>query len=57
MAEFLTNGDPHGKLKKSMMELVADDPGGFRDCKRLAVTYSKQLFEMWQLKGDPLFFK
>ncbi|KAB5526778.1 hypothetical protein DKX38_020625 [Salix brachista] len=57
LAEFLTNGDPHGKLKKSMMELVADDPGGFRDCKRLAVTYSKQLFEMWQLKGDPLFFK
>ncbi|KAJ6722524.1 hypothetical protein OIU74_007174 [Salix koriyanagi] len=57
LAEFLTNGDPHGKLKKSMMELVADDPGGFRDCKRLAVTYSKQLFEMWHLKGDPLFFK
>ncbi|KAJ6679239.1 hypothetical protein OIU79_019073 [Salix purpurea] len=54
LAEFLTNGDPHGKLKKSMMELVADDPGGFRDCKRLAVTYSKQLFEMWYLKGDPL---
>lgn len=55
--EFLTNGDPQGKLKKSTMELLADDPGGFRDCKRLTIKYSKQLFEMWQVKGDPLFFK
>jgi hypothetical protein len=57
LVEFLTNGDPQGKLKKSTMELAADDPGGFRDCKRLAIKYSKQLFEMWQVKGDPLFFK
>lgn len=57
LVEFLTNGDPQGKLKKSTMELLADDPGGFRDCKRLTIKYSKQLFEMWQVKGDPLFFK
>lgn len=57
LVEFLTNGDPQGKLKKSTLELAADDPGGFRDCKRLAIKYSKQLFEMWQVKGDPLFFK
>uniref|UniRef100_A0A6M2EPJ6 Uncharacterized protein n=1 Tax=Populus davidiana TaxID=266767 RepID=A0A6M2EPJ6_9ROSI len=57
LVEFLTNGDPQGKLKKSTIELLADDPGGFRDCKRLTIKYSKQLFEMWQVKGDPLFFK
>ncbi|CAK7347657.1 unnamed protein product [Dovyalis caffra] len=55
LAQLLIDGDPRGKLKKSGFELVLDDAKGFFDCRRLAIKYSKQLFEMYQLKGDPLF--
>ncbi|CAK7335676.1 unnamed protein product [Dovyalis caffra] len=56
LAEFLINGDPQGKLKKSVVEMIAYDLKGTADCRRLAIKYSKQLFEMYQQKGDPLFF-
>ncbi|KAF9689262.1 hypothetical protein SADUNF_Sadunf01G0073600 [Salix dunnii] len=54
LAEFLINGDSQGKLKK--IELIKYDPEGFDDCKKLAIKYSKQLFEMYRQKGDQLFF-
>ncbi|KAJ6393582.1 hypothetical protein OIU77_022921 [Salix suchowensis] len=54
LAEFLINGDPQGKLQ--ILELIKYDPEGFNDCKRLAIKYSKQLFEMYRQKGDRLFF-
>ncbi|KAJ6426498.1 hypothetical protein OIU84_022153 [Salix udensis] len=54
LAEFLINGNPQGKLQ--ILELIKYDPEGFNDCKRLAIKYSKQLFEMYRQKGDRLFF-
>ncbi|KAJ6712589.1 hypothetical protein OIU79_008745 [Salix purpurea] len=54
LAEFLINGDPQGKLQ--ILELIKYDPEGLDDCKRLAIKYSKQLFEMYRQKGDRLFF-
>ncbi|XP_010261492.1 PREDICTED: uncharacterized protein LOC104600314 isoform X2 [Nelumbo nucifera] len=55
LAEFLTDGDPRGDLKKSVEELERFDPRALEECKRLAAKYSKQLFNIYQNKEDPLF--
>ncbi|XP_059435195.1 uncharacterized protein LOC132168124 [Corylus avellana] len=55
LAEFLTDGDPGGDLKKSVMELQEYDPKAVQLCRRLATHYSKQLFEIYKSKEDPLF--
>ncbi|KAE8077837.1 hypothetical protein FH972_016360 [Carpinus fangiana] len=55
LAEFLTDGDPEGDLKKSVKELQEYDPGAVQLCRRLATHYSKQLFEIYKNKEDPLF--
>ncbi|KAJ0089370.1 hypothetical protein Patl1_32851 [Pistacia atlantica] len=56
LAEFLINGDPLGKLRKSILELEQYDEKGLDDCKKLATEHSKQLFERYQSKEDPPFF-
>jgi len=55
LAEFLTDGDPEGDLKKSVKELQEYDPQAVQLCRRLATHYSKQLFEIYKNKEDPLF--
>ncbi|CAN6564818.1 unnamed protein product [Malus baccata var. baccata] len=55
LAEFLTNGDPNGDLKRTVKELQAYDPKGIETCRTLASRYSKQLFEIYKNKEDPLF--
>lgn len=55
LAKFLIDGDPQGRLKKSISELLQHDPKGFDDCKIIAVDHSKQLFEIYQKKKVPLF--
>lgn len=55
MAEFLIDGDPQGKLRKSVRELEKYDQKGLSECKRLAVGHSKQLIEIYQKKKDPFF--
>lgn len=55
MAEFLIAGDPQKKLRKSVAELEKHDQKGLSDCRRLAVTHAKQLFEIYQKKEDPFF--
>jgi hypothetical protein len=55
LAEFLTDGDPGGGLKKSVTELQEYDPKAVQLCRRLATHYSKQLFEIYKNKEDPLF--
>ncbi|RWV93285.1 hypothetical protein GW17_00044274 [Ensete ventricosum] len=55
MAEFLTDGDPFGPLKKSVKDLENYDPKGIDYCHKLANRYSKQLFSIYQNKEDPLF--
>ncbi|XVF10010.1 hypothetical protein REPUB_Repub07fG0147400 [Reevesia pubescens] len=55
LAEFLTDGDPLGDVKKSVKELQAYDPDAVELCRDLATQYSKQLFEIYNSKEDPYF--
>ncbi|CAJ1972357.1 unnamed protein product [Sphenostylis stenocarpa] len=55
LAEFITDGDPHGGLKKSVKELQEYDPEAVELCRSLAAHYSKQLYEIYKNKEDPLF--
>ncbi|KAK7385033.1 hypothetical protein VNO78_30740 [Psophocarpus tetragonolobus] len=55
LAEFLTDGDPYGGLKKSVKELEEYDPEAVEECRSLAIHYSKQLYEIYKNKEDPLF--
>ncbi|KAF3773820.1 hypothetical protein EJ110_NYTH54555 [Nymphaea thermarum] len=55
LAEFLTDGDPFGPLKKSAKELERHKPEGVEYCRELAMRYSKQLFEIYQKQEDPFF--
>ncbi|KAL2226982.1 uncharacterized protein LOC105160385 [Sesamum indicum] len=55
LAEFLTDGDPHGDVKKSVEELKEFDVKGVEQCRKLATHYSKQLFEIYKNEEDPFF--
>ncbi|KAH7853826.1 hypothetical protein Vadar_007018 [Vaccinium darrowii] len=55
LAEFLTDGDPQGDVKKSVEELQEYDPKAPELCSTLASHYSKQLFAIYKSKEDPLF--
>ncbi|KAF3959760.1 hypothetical protein CMV_015454 [Castanea mollissima] len=55
LAEFLTDGDATGDVKKSVKELQEYDPYAVELCRKLATHYSKQLFEIYKNKEDPLF--
>ncbi|KAE8736410.1 Folylpolyglutamate synthetase family protein isoform 1 [Hibiscus syriacus] len=55
LAEFLTDGDPIGDVKKSVKELEAYEPKGVELCRYFATRYSKQLFEIYKSKKDPYF--
>ncbi|KAF2315509.1 hypothetical protein GH714_039966 [Hevea brasiliensis] len=55
LAEFLTDGDPHGDLKKSVQQLKERGAHAVELCRTLASRYSKQLFEIYKNKEDPLF--
>ncbi|KAL7583923.1 uncharacterized protein LOC111918015 [Lactuca sativa] len=55
VAEFLTEKDPNCDLKKTVEELKRYDSKGIKYCRRLAIKYSKQLFEIYKNKEDPNF--
>ncbi|XP_027338623.1 dentin sialophosphoprotein [Abrus precatorius] len=55
LAEFLTDGDPSGGLKKSVEELQEYDPEAVEQCRSLAIHYSKQLYEIYKNKEDAFF--
>lgn len=55
IAEFLTDGDPSGPMKKSIEDLRKHDANALRFCKMLAFKHSKQLFEMYKNEEDPHF--
>lgn len=54
LAYLLTNKDPQGKMKKTVWELQQNDPKVLNDCRKVAMRYPRQLFEIYQ-KGDPFF--
>ncbi|XP_038904233.1 uncharacterized protein LOC120090576 [Benincasa hispida] len=56
LALFLTNGDPNGRLKKSVMELEKFDISGLIDCRRIAIQHLKQLFEIYKNNEDQFIF-
>ncbi|XP_065868603.1 uncharacterized protein [Euphorbia lathyris] len=55
LAEFLMDGDPEGDLKKSKEQLEEYGSSAVDLCRTLATRYSKQLFEIYKNKEDPLF--
>lgn len=55
LAEFLTDGDPQGDLKKSVEDLHRYHPKAHEMCRKLATHYSKQLFTIYHNKEDPFF--
>ncbi|CAI9302498.1 unnamed protein product [Lactuca saligna] len=55
VAEFLTEKDPNCDLKKTVEELKRYDTNGIKYCRKLAIKYSKQLFEIYKNKEDPNF--
>ncbi|XP_071710225.1 uncharacterized protein [Rutidosis leptorrhynchoides] len=55
LAEFLTEGHPGDDLNKTVKELKQFDSKGIELCRKLAITYSKQLFEIYQNKEDEYF--
>ncbi|KAL6541526.1 hypothetical protein OROGR_011012 [Orobanche gracilis] len=55
LAEFLTDGDPHGDVTKSVEELQEFYPEGVKECKKLAIHYSRQLYEIYKNREDPFF--
>ncbi|KAF8027729.1 hypothetical protein BT93_E0596 [Corymbia citriodora subsp. variegata] len=55
LAEFLTGGDPEGKLKKSVMNLRDHCPEGLSLCRNIATINFKQLFIIYRKKEDPFF--
>ncbi|KAL6533284.1 hypothetical protein OROMI_027396 [Orobanche minor] len=55
LAEFLTDGDPHGDVTKSVEELQEFYPEGVKECRKLAIHYSRQLYEIYNNREDPFF--
>ncbi|KAF4380464.1 hypothetical protein F8388_024757 [Cannabis sativa] len=55
LAVYLTDGDEEGHLTKTVEELEKYDPKAVKLCRTLATNYSKQLFEIYKNKEDPLF--
>ncbi|XP_002513591.2 uncharacterized protein LOC8274391 [Ricinus communis] len=55
LARFLIDGDPQGDLKKSVQQLEELGSKAVKLCRTLAARYSKQLFEIYKSKEDPLF--
>lgn len=55
LAEFLTDGDPHGDITKTVKELQKFDSEGVEMCHKLAEKYSKQLFAIYKSEEVPFF--
>ncbi|KAI8546234.1 hypothetical protein RHMOL_Rhmol07G0101400 [Rhododendron molle] len=55
LGKYLTDGDPQGKLKRSVSELQEFDPNGLGECKKLALRNSDRLFEIYKKKQDAFF--
>ncbi|KAG9448387.1 hypothetical protein H6P81_014515 [Aristolochia fimbriata] len=55
LAEFLMDGDPCGRVTKTLQDLKMYDPSGPELCRNLAFRYSRQLFEIYKAGEDPYF--
>ncbi|GAU27478.1 hypothetical protein TSUD_14580 [Trifolium subterraneum] len=55
LAEFITDGDPQGDIKKTVEELKQFNYKGVKICKSFARRYSKQLYAIFKNNADPFF--
>lgn len=55
LAEFLIDGDPEFKLKRTVSDAQQKDPKVLSKCKDLAIQYYEKLFELYQNGQDPFF--
>ncbi|KAL7106966.1 hypothetical protein ACP275_06G024700 [Erythranthe tilingii] len=55
LAEFLTDGDTWGDVKKTEEELRQFNSYGIEHCTKMATHYSKQLFEIYENNEDSFF--
>ncbi|XBH82879.1 hypothetical protein VPH35_071434 [Triticum aestivum] len=55
IAQFLLDGDAAGPLKKTVQDLEKYNRRALEFCHKMALSYSKQLFAMYQKKEDPYF--
>ncbi|GER34335.1 casein lytic proteinase B4 [Striga asiatica] len=55
LAKFLTDGDPDGDVNKTVDELQKFDTRGVEQCRKLAIHYSRQLFDIYKSREDPFF--
>lgn len=55
LAEFLIDGDPQCKLKRTVSDVQQKDPEVLSKCKDLANRYFEKLFELYQKGQDPFF--
>lgn len=55
LAKFLIDEDAKGRLKKTLVDLEKHDANGADNCRRIALSRSKQLFDIYKNGKDPLF--
>lgn len=55
IAEYLIDGDPECKLKRTVSEVQEKDSTLLGRCKALAIGYHKTLFEIYRKNEDPFF--
>ncbi|CAI0546654.1 unnamed protein product [Linum tenue] len=54
IAEFLTDEDPDGDMKRNVAELRAEFPDGVETCREIALYHARQLFEIYENEEDDL---
>ncbi|EYU40036.1 hypothetical protein MIMGU_mgv1a015834mg [Erythranthe guttata] len=55
LAEYLIDGDNEMRLRKSVSEVKNERAEVISQCRRLSVTYSEKLFEIYCSAKDPFF--
>ncbi|KAL0447812.1 UNVERIFIED_CONTAM: hypothetical protein Slati_1909100 [Sesamum latifolium] len=55
LAEYLIDGDPELRLKKSVSDVKEQRPDVLSKCRKLATIYHEKLFEVYCNREDPFF--
>ncbi|KAL0408077.1 UNVERIFIED_CONTAM: hypothetical protein Sradi_1742100 [Sesamum radiatum] len=55
LAEYLIDGDPELRLKKSVSDVKEERPDVLNKCRKLATIYNEKLFEIYCNREDPFF--
>ncbi|KAK4422536.1 hypothetical protein Salat_1836100 [Sesamum alatum] len=55
LAEYLIDGDPELRLKKSVSDVKEQHPDVLSKCRKLATIYHEKLFEIYCNREDPFF--